>query len=133
MACESYVVRLTGMSSSPNIAHQALSRPGQFLRAHRVRISLWTAVIEGLLVVVGVLPHIVVYVLAVVAIAFWMAAGRAYKSSTGRQAAWIFASSQAIVALIAIFFGVVKIIAEFGVALIAVVALIYLFTDRNRS
>ncbi len=121
------------MSSSPNIVNHALSRPGQFLRAHRARISLWTAVIEGLLVVFGVLPHIVVYVLAVVAIAFWASAGRAYKSDAARQTAWIFASSQAIVALIAIFFSVVKIIAEFGLALVAVVALIYLFTDRNRA
>jgi hypothetical protein len=121
------------MTSSPNVVNSGLSRPGQYLRAHRVRISLWTAALEGLLVVVGVLPHVLIYVLAVIAIAFWAMAGRAYKSGTGRQAAWIFASSQAIVALITIFFGVVRIIAEFAVAVVAVVALIYLFTDRNRT
>jgi hypothetical protein len=121
------------MSSSPNIVNQALSRPSQFLRTHRVRISLWTAVIEGLLVVVGVLPHLVVYILAVVAIAFWVSAGRSFKSGLGRQGAWIFAASQALAVLVPIFLFIAKTIAIFAIAIAAVVALIYLFMDRNRA
>jgi hypothetical protein len=121
------------MSSSPNIVNQVLSRPGQYLRKNRVRISLWTAFVEGLLVVVGVLPHIVVYVLAVVAIGFWVSAGRAYKSGTARQSSWIFAASQALAVLVPIFLFIAKTIAIFGIAIIAVVALIFLFTDRNRA
>ena len=121
------------MSSSPNIVDRALSRPSEYLRAHRVRISLWTAVIEGLLVVVGVLPHIVVYVLAVVAIAFWVAAARGFKSGAARQAGWIFAASQALAVLVPIFLFIAKTIAIFAIAIAAVVALIYLFTDRNRA
>jgi hypothetical protein len=121
------------MTSSPNTVNQALSRPGQFLRAHRLRISLWTAVIEGLLVVIGVLPHIVVYVLAVVAIVFWMTAARGFKSLAARQATWIFAASQALAVLVPIFLFIAKTIAIFAIAIAAVVALIYLFTDRNRA
>ena len=121
------------MSSSPNIVNQVLSRPSQFLRAHRLRISLWTAVIEGLLVVVGVLPHIVVYVLAVVAIVFWISAARGFKSGAARQLAWIFGASQALAVLVPIFLFVAKTIAIFAIAIAAVVALIYLFTDRNRA
>jgi hypothetical protein len=121
------------MSSSPNIVNQALSRPGQFLRTHRVRISLWTAVAEGILVVIGVLPHIVVYVVAVVAIAFWVTAGRAYKSGAARQAAWIFAASQALAVLVPIFLFIAKTIAIFTIAIVAVIALVFLFTDRGRN
>jgi hypothetical protein len=122
-----------GMSSSPNIVNQALSRPSEFLRTHRVRISLWTAVIEGVLVVIGVLPHIVVYVLAVVAIAFWISAARSFKSGLARQAGWIFAASQALAVLVPIFLFIAKTIAIFAIAVAAVVALVYLFTDRNRA
>ena len=104
-----------------------------FLRTYRLRISLWTAVIEGLLVVVGVIPHVVVYVLAVVAVVFWVSAGRTYKSATARQAAWIFTASQAIAVLVPIFLFVAKIIAIFAIALMAVVALIFLFAERDHS
>jgi hypothetical protein len=121
------------MSSSPNIIDQALSRPGQYLRAHRLRISLWTAAIEGLLVVIGVLPHVVVYVLAVVAIAFWVSAGRGFKSGAARQAAWIFAAAESLAVLVPIFLFIAKTIAIFAVGILAVAALIYLFTDRDRA
>jgi hypothetical protein len=121
------------MSSSPSTINQALSRPGRFLRAHRSRIALWTAAIEGLLVILAGLSHWIVYGLAIVAIAFWASAGRAYKSGSARQIAWIFAASQALAALITIFLFVAKIIAVFAIAVVAVVALIFLFTDRNRA
>ena len=121
------------MAQNPNVVNAALSRPGQFLRAHRSRIALWTAAGEGLLVILAGLSHWIVYGLAIVAIAFWASAGRAYRSGAAREIAWIFAASQALAALITIFLFVAKIIAVFAIAVVAVVALIFLFTDRSRA
>ena len=77
-----------------------MTRPGEYLRQNRIKIALWVAVIEGVLVIVHLIPHLAIYVVAVVAVFFYAAAGRNYKSALGRQLAWIFAASQAATVLI---------------------------------
>src|SRR5438045_1099898 len=79
-----------------------MTRPGEYLRQNRIKIALWVAVIEGVLVIVHLIPHLAIYVVAVVAVFFYAAAGRNYKSALGRQLAWIFAASQAATVLIPI-------------------------------
>ena len=103
------------------------------LRENRIKISLWIAVAEGLLTLIGVIPHWVVYVLAAVAIAFWVGAGRSYKSNLGRQVSWVFAASQAAAVLVPIVWFVAKTAAIIAIAIIALVALIYLFTEREHA
>ena len=103
------------------------------MRQHRIKISLWIAVAEGLLTLLGIIPHWVVYVLAVVAIAFWVGAGRHYRSMLGRQVAWIFAASQAAAVLVPVVWFIAKWAAITAIAVVALVALIYLFTERDHQ
>ena len=110
-----------------------MTSPGASLRQNRIKVSLWIAVAEGLLTLVGIIPHWLVYVLAAVAIAFWAGAGRNYSSNLGRQLSWIFAASQAAAVLVPIVWFLAKTAAIIAIAIIAVVALIYLFTEREHG
>jgi len=110
-----------------------VTSPGEYLRRNRIKIALWVAVVEGLLTVVHLLPRLALYVLAVVAIAFYAFSGRNYKSHFGRQASWIFAASQAAAVLVPIVWIVAKWAAILAIALIAVGALVFLFMERDRS
>jgi len=110
-----------------------VTSPGNYLHAHRIRIALWVAVVEGLLTIVHAIPHLAIYILAVAAIAFWAIAGRNYKSSLGRQLSWIFAASQAAAVLVPIVWFVAKWVAIIAIAVIAVVALVFLFLERDRT
>ena len=108
------------------------SRPGRWLRARRVRIALWTAVAEAIVVALfhGVTRWTVI-VLAIIAVAAYVAAGRNARSDVARQVSWIFAASQILAALagiLAFFFLWLAIV----VAVIAgLVALFFLFIDRK--
>ena len=110
-----------------------MTSPGTSLRANRIKIALWIAVAEGLLTLVGVIPHWLIYVLAAVAIAFWAGAGRNYKSNLARTLSWIFATSQAAAVLVPIVWFFAKWAAITAIAVVAVVALIYLFTERDHE
>jgi hypothetical protein len=114
---------------------QRLSKPAQYLRAHRFRIALWIAAPEGLLVVLGVVGdlRLVVYVLAVVAIGFWVGVARKYHSSAAREAGWIFAASQALAVLVPIVLIIAKWAAITAIAILAIVALVFLFAERERT
>jgi FtsH-binding integral membrane protein len=112
---------------------QRVSKPAKYLRAHRFRITLWIAAPEGLLVVLGVIPHLAIYVLAVLAIAFWFSTARRYNSPAARQVSWIFAASQALAVLVPIVLIVAKWAAVTVIAIIAVIALVFLFAERERG
>ena len=101
------------------------------LRQNRIKIALWIAVAEGLLILIGLIPHLLVYVLAAIAIAFWALVGRNYRSGSARNLSWIFAASQAACVLVPIVWFLAKTAAIVAIAIIAVVALIYLFTERE--
>ncbi len=110
-----------------------MTSPGNYLQAHRIRLALWIAVVEGLLTIVHVIPHLAIYILAVAAIAFWAVAGRNYKSNLGRQASWVFAASQAAAVLVPIVWFIAKWVAVITIAILAVVALIFLFLERDHT
>jgi hypothetical protein len=57
--------------------------------------------------------------------------GRNYQSPTIRQASWIFAASQVFVLLVPLLFAFVKTLAYVVLAILAVVALVFLFTERE--
>ena len=112
-----------------------LARPRDgYLREHRIRISLGIAVVEGLLVLVGVIPKLALYALAAIALAFWFGFARTYKSNAARQASWVFAASQSIAVLVPIVWQVTKLfVAVIVVVGLAVAALWFLFAERDRS
>jgi hypothetical protein len=120
------------MSTSPEVVQgAAVSRSGQWLREHRIRASLIIAVLEGLLVLVGVLSWWLIVPIAILAVAFWAAAGRNYRSDTARHVSWILASSQALVVLVPILFSIAKGFAYGIVVLLAIAALFYLFKEHS--
>ncbi len=118
---------------SSDIAASSPSAPARYLRRHRVRITLWIAAAEGVLTLFHAIPHLAVYALAVVAIAFWAATGRTYRSLTARQASWIFAASQALAVLVPVVWFVARAVAIGVIVVLAIGALIFLFLDRERS
>jgi hypothetical protein len=108
------------------------SRAGRWLHARRVRIALWIAVLEGILValthdfsrwtVIAVaIPLLAVYV-------FW---GRNARSDIARQLAWIAGASQALAVVVVILAFVLSWLALLLAGVFALIALIFLFSERG--
>jgi hypothetical protein len=116
-------------SRQPVIEHGS-SRLGLWMQERRIRIALWIAVIEGLLVAVHVINRWVAIAIAAAAITLYFFAGRESKSLTARQVSWILATSQAAVVLIPFLLFVVGTFALVAVGLLAIVALIALFSEH---
>ena len=110
------------------------TRTGRWLRERRLRLALWTAVIEGVLVAVSHdLTRWTVLVIAVIVLAFYVLAGRNMKWDVGRQLSWIAAASQALAILVVLLAFVVGLLAIVLVGLFAILALAYLFSDYKRT
>jgi hypothetical protein len=107
------------------------SRSGRWLREHRLRITLWVAVLEGLLYLVHALNWWIVVALAIVGVGFWWYAGRTSRSYAVRQVSWIFAASQLLVLCVPIAFWFVKVIAIGVIAIFAIIGLFLLFRERS--
>jgi cytochrome b561 len=108
------------------------SRTGRWLRERRTRIALWVAAIEAILVAIfHDVSRYTVFALAIVAVLTYFYAGRRTRSDTFHQTSWIFAISQLLAALAAIFAFVVFWSAIVLMAIFAIGALFYVFTDRR--
>lgn len=108
------------------------TRSGRWLRERRLRLTLWIAAIEGLLYLFHALHWWAAVALAVIAVGFWWYVARAHRSDVLRQFGWIFAVSQLLVLCVPIALAVVKAIAIGVIALLAIAALIFLFTERPK-
>jgi phosphatidylserine synthase len=110
------------------------TRIGRWLRERRLRLALWVAVIEGLLVALTHdLTRWTVLVIAVIVLAFYVLAGRSMRWDVARQLSWIAAASQALAILVVVVAFILGLVAIFLVALFAVIALAYLFSDYKRT
>jgi cation transport ATPase len=107
------------------------SRSGRWLRERRFRLTLWIAAVEGLLYLFHALHWWAAVVLAVIAVSFWWFAGRTSRSYSVRQASWIFAATQLLVLCVPLALGLVKAVAIAVIALLAVVGLFLLFSERS--
>jgi hypothetical protein len=122
------------MAYSQPIIEAGGTRIGRWLRGRRVRLALWVAVIEGLLVALTPdLTKWTVLVIGAILLAFYMVAGRNMSWDVGRQLSWIAAASQALAILVVIFAFVFKLVAIVAVVIFALVALAYLFSDARRT
>jgi hypothetical protein len=122
------------MAYSQPIIEAGGTRIGRWLRGRRVRLALWVAVIEGLLVALTPdLTKWTVLVIGAILLAFYMVAGRNMSWDVGRQLSWIAAASQALAILVVIFAFVFKLVAIVAVVIFALVALAYLFSDSRRT
>jgi hypothetical protein len=117
------------------LRHHALehgtTRAGRWLRPRRLRIALWIAVVEGVLVVFDQIPAWTALLAGFAVIAFYLFVGRELASETGRQLSWIAALSQVFVALVPVLVFFVGVLAVLALAILAVIALLALFADRR--
>ena len=94
-------------------------------------IAVWIAVIEGLLLVVHAIPRLLTLAIAVVIVLVFFWLGHRLRPGALRDVAWIAAVSQAFVMLIPILAIVVGTLAFVAVGILAVLALVLLFTSRS--
>ena len=118
-------------SGTPEVLEHRASRGGRWLRERRIRVALWIAVIEGLLIVVGAIPWSLAVVVAAAIVIGYFALRDRITSDTGRQAFWIAAAAQAVVAVVPILLAVATVLALIVLAVIAILALLVLLGDRR--
>jgi hypothetical protein len=107
---------------------------GRWLRARRVRLAIWVAVAEGLIVALeNDISKWTVMILAIAVLALYFVVGRDMKWDVGRQLAWIAAASQLLALLVALFAFILWGIAVGAVVVLALLALVYLYSDLRRS
>src|SRR4029078_4014494 len=119
------------MFGSHAIEHGS-TRTGRWLRERRFRFTLWIATLEVLLYVFQALDWWVAVRLAVIAVGFWWYVARGNRSDTLRETGWILAVSQLLVLCLPVAPAIVKEIAVGVIALLAIAALIFLFTERPK-
>jgi len=122
------------MAYSQPMIEAGSTRIGRWLRERRLRLALWVAVVEGLLVALTPdLTKWTVLIIGAIMLAFYMVAGRNMRWDVARQLSWIAAASQALAILVVILAFVLKLVAIVAVILFALVALAYLFSDSRRT
>jgi len=118
------------LGSGPALEHGS-SRVGRWLRARRIRIAFWIAVAEGILIVFHAISWWAAIAVALLVVVGWFGLAHRLRSDTARQAGWIAAVSQALVALVPVFVLIVGTLALILVGILAVVALGLLFSSRD--
>ena len=106
------------------------SRTGRWLRGKRLRAAVWIAVIEGVLVVVHVIPKWLAILVAIGILAWYFLSGRNSTDSV-RQIGWVAAASQAMIMLIPVVAFFVTTLSLIALGILAAVALLVLFTERH--
>jgi hypothetical protein len=114
---------------STAIEHGA-TRGSRWLRGRRLKVALWVAAIEGLLVVFDVIPKWIAFGVAAAVLVGYLFYGRELKGTRG-DVAWVAAASQAFVVLIPILLVILGTLALVAVGILALLALVYLFADRR--
>jgi len=110
------------------------TRMSRWLRERRLRLALWIAVLEGIVVAVrGDISRWTVVVIAALVLLVYMSLRERINWDAGRQILWIVAASQVMALLVVILAFVVGVIALVLVGLFALVALVYLFSDLRRT
>ena len=110
---------------------QGHSRLGAVLRTNRLRLVLGILLVEGLLVLFGVIPWWAVLVLAAGALALYFGVGRESRHQALREGTWIGAVSQLAVVLVPAVALVVTTLFVIAIVVAAVVALVLLLRDRR--
>jgi hypothetical protein len=96
-----------------------------------MRIALWIAVVEGVLVLLDVIPIWTALGVAALLILFYVFVGRNLPTDSGRELSWIAAFSQLLVAILPVLVSLLTIVAIIALVVIAAVALALLFLDRR--
>jgi hypothetical protein len=116
----------------PQPIEHGTTRTGRWLRQRRIRITLWIAVIEG--IIVALLHDIsrwTVIALAIPVLALYVFWGRSARSDTVRQILWIGGASQALAVVVVILAFLLDWLALLLAGIFAAIALLFLLSDRG--
>ncbi len=113
------------------VVEHGSTRGGRWLRRNRLRLALWIAVLEGLLVLLDVIPGWTAIGVAAVLLLFYVFLGRNVPSDTIREVSWIAAVSQLLVAILPVLVALLTMVAIIALVVIAAIALALLFLDRR--
>ena len=112
-------------------SHAIARGPGAWLQHRRIRLAVWIAALEGVVVLFSHdLTKWTVIVLGVVGSIAWIA-GRESRSSLVRQVLWIFAASQLLAVILVVLAWILKWALILGIVAAAAIGLGYLFLDRR--
>ena len=117
--------------ASQILIEQGETRTGRRLRHNRYKVALAIAALEGVLVLMGVIPWWLAVLFAVAALAVYAAWGREHASADVRVVTWTAAVSQLLVVLVPVLAGLVVVLAVVAVVLLAALALAALLLDRR--
>lgn len=118
------------LGREPVLEH-GTSLVGRWMRENRIRLALAIAVSEGVLVAFEVINGWAALIVALLLLFLYITYGRKLRWDWAREASWIAATSQAFVALVPVLVIIIGTLALIGVAVIAAVALVLLFSDRR--
>jgi hypothetical protein len=108
------------------------TRFGRWLQHRRIRITLWIAVLEGIIVAFAHdLSRWTVIALAIPILALYVFWDRNARSHTTRQVLWIAGASQALAVVVVILAFILNWLALLLAAIFAGIALLFLFSDRG--
>ena len=108
------------------------SRFGRWLRVRRIRIALWIAVLEGIIVAVSKdYSRWTIIAIAIIVLGLYVVIGRRLESDTGRQIFWIAGLSQSLAVIVVIFSFIVVWISLIIAGIFAAIALLFLLNDRG--
>jgi hypothetical protein len=107
------------------------TRAGRWLKERRIRIVLWIAVVEGIVVALSDFTKWTVIGIAIPVLAIYVAWGRHAKSDTAYQIAWIAGASQALAVVVVILGVLLSWLPLVLAAVFAVIALVFLFHERG--
>jgi hypothetical protein len=113
------------------VEHES-TRTGRWLRARRIRIMLWIAVLEGIVVALSHdFTKWTVIGIAIPVLALYVVWGRNARNDTVRQVSWIAGASQALAVVVVLLAFLLSWLALVLAAVFAAIALLFLFSDRG--
>lgn len=114
-----------------SVIEHRTTRPARWLRRYRFRAAVAIAAVEAALLLFDIVdwPGALLVAAIVVVTYFWLV--RRLRSQLARDAGWIAAVSQALVALVPVFVIVLGAVALIALAVLAIVALVLLLRDRR--
>jgi hypothetical protein len=117
---------------SRSVIEHRTTRTGRWLKARRVRLVLWVAVIEGIIVALADdFSRWTVIAIAIPILALFLFWGRNHKSDTVRQVTWIAGASQALAVVVVILAFILNWLALVLAGIFAAIALLFLLSDRG--
>jgi hypothetical protein len=122
------------MAYGERVIEGGSSHAGRWLRERRLKLALWIAVLEGIVVAVsGDISRWTVVGIAALVLVIYVLVRQNIRWDAARQLIWIVAASQVLALLVVILAFIVGAIALVLVVLFALVALAYLVSDLRRT